>query len=245
MAQDTEQSAQPVDDGRRAARANRILDAAAALILRWGYNKTTIDDIARQAGVAKGTIYLHWKSREELFTALIRRERMLISEDVRQRIADDPIGMTLHSLLKYSALALMQRPLLKAVLLRDLEVMGKLAQSEHSTDAYNERLSGFEAYLSLLRDHGMVRNDLSLRAQVYMVGAIFMGFFLVAPLMPEQFSLTDEEIAELLAETVHRALELGNGSADGQQAAQRSVDELFDRDAAMLRSQSREDEDML
>ena len=45
-------------------------DAATALILRWGYNKTTIDDIARQAGVGKGTVYLHWNTREELFATL-------------------------------------------------------------------------------------------------------------------------------------------------------------------------------
>ncbi len=49
---------------KRQERAERILDAAAALIQRWGYNKTTIDDIAKQAGVAKGTIYLHWKTRD-------------------------------------------------------------------------------------------------------------------------------------------------------------------------------------
>ncbi|OLD80902.1 MAG: hypothetical protein AUG54_04740 [Ktedonobacter sp. 13_1_20CM_4_53_7] len=50
---------------KREQRANRILDAAAELMLRWGYNKTTIDDIARYAGVAKGTIYLHWKNHEK------------------------------------------------------------------------------------------------------------------------------------------------------------------------------------
>jgi len=44
---------------RREARAQRILDAASTLILRYGYHKTTIDDIAREAGVGKGTLYLH------------------------------------------------------------------------------------------------------------------------------------------------------------------------------------------
>ena len=44
------------EKSKRQDRARRILDAAAELIQRWGYNKTTIDDIARQAGGAKGTI---------------------------------------------------------------------------------------------------------------------------------------------------------------------------------------------
>src|SRR5579884_3269032 len=65
---------------KREARAERILDAASELVLRWGYKKTTIDDIAKQAGVAKGTIYLHWKTREELFLALLTREYISIAE---------------------------------------------------------------------------------------------------------------------------------------------------------------------
>ncbi|MFL5625107.1 MAG: TetR/AcrR family transcriptional regulator, partial [Ktedonobacteraceae bacterium] len=63
-------STQPQEVSRRQERAQRILDAAAALILRWGYHKTTLDDISRETGIAKGTIYLHWKTREELFGAL-------------------------------------------------------------------------------------------------------------------------------------------------------------------------------
>src|SRR5215469_10283501 len=48
---------------RLADRGDRILDALATLIARWGYGKTTVDDIAREAGVAKGTVYLHWPSK--------------------------------------------------------------------------------------------------------------------------------------------------------------------------------------
>src|SRR5580765_1872965 len=85
----------PQDLSKRQERGQRILDAAATLILRWGYNKTTIDDIARQANVAKGTIYLHWNTRDELFSALIRREKLEMGEEIRQRIAADPLGSTL------------------------------------------------------------------------------------------------------------------------------------------------------
>ena len=192
---------------RRQARAQRILDAAAALILRWGYQKVTLDDISRQAGVAKATIYLHWKTREELFTALTRREKLELAEDFKLRIAADPEGATLRGLLKHTALALMQRPLMKAVLLRDMAILGKLTQSPENKSAYLEKLMGFKIYLEFLREHGLVRTDLSLQAQVYIFSAIFTGFFLVAPLMPDEFMPSDEEIAELMAETAHCTLE--------------------------------------
>ena len=51
----------------RRERADRILDTARELLLAWGYRRVTIDELARRAGVGKGTIYLHWRSREEVF----------------------------------------------------------------------------------------------------------------------------------------------------------------------------------
>src|SRR3954469_24682934 len=95
-------SARAQEASKRQERALRILDVAAALILRWGYNKTTIDDIARQAGVAKGTIYLHWNTREDLFSALMQRERLALTADIKQRISGDPAGATLRGVLKHS-----------------------------------------------------------------------------------------------------------------------------------------------
>jgi AcrR family transcriptional regulator len=229
---------QPQPDPRRQERAHRILDAAAALILRWGYNKTTIDDIARQAGVAKGTIYLHWKTREELFTALMKREKLELAIDVKRRIEQDPSGATLHGLLKHSALALMQRPLMKAVLLRDLDVVGKLAHREQSSAAHAERLAGFTTYLEVLREHKLVRTDLSLRAQVYLLSAIFMGFFLVAPLMPDELTLPDEELAELMAEAVDRALAPDRAVAPEQsQTASQAFERYFNRNVAIAEEQ--------
>ncbi len=192
---------------KREARAQRILDAASTLILHGGYDKTTIEDIAREAGVGKGTLYLHWTTREALFTALILREKVAMAEDIKQRLASDPVGATLHGLLKHAALALMQRPLLKAVLLHDTEVFGKLIQREQSSAISTQVLAGFTTYLEMLREQGLVRADLSLHALAAIFSSIFIGFFLAVPLLPDAFKPSDEELAELMAETGHRTLE--------------------------------------
>jgi AcrR family transcriptional regulator len=52
-----------------------ILDAADRLLARYGYKKMTIDDLAREVGVGKGTIYLHFSSKEEV--ALSRIDRVI------------------------------------------------------------------------------------------------------------------------------------------------------------------------
>jgi len=53
-------------DGKREA----ILDAALGLFGRYGFRRTSIDDIARAAGVAKGTVYLYVENKEALFRTL-------------------------------------------------------------------------------------------------------------------------------------------------------------------------------
>jgi AcrR family transcriptional regulator len=52
----------------------RILDAAAALLPRYGLHKTTMEDIAREAGCARPTVYKHYPSREALLGSLLLRE---------------------------------------------------------------------------------------------------------------------------------------------------------------------------
>lgn len=203
-------NARELQISRREDRAQRILDAASALILRWGYDKVTLEDVSRQAGVAKGTLYLHWSSREALFKALLQREREVLTKEITQRIRAHPAEGTLSSLLKHSALALMKHPLLKAVLLRDWEMLGKWAQREQSGTAYAEALTGFTTCLAMLRDQGLVRADLSLRAQVYLVSSLFAGCFLMESLISDEFTLSDEELADVLAETLHCTLEIGS-----------------------------------
>jgi AcrR family transcriptional regulator len=66
-----------------------ILDAAGTLLIRCGYHKASMDDLASEAGVARRTLYLHFKSKDEIFLARIDRivERLLA--DLR-RIAAGP-----------------------------------------------------------------------------------------------------------------------------------------------------------
>jgi AcrR family transcriptional regulator len=69
MAPRTEQQNQAI----RAEREQQILDAALVVFAEKGYGETRIGDIAGRLGVAKGTIYLYFESKEALFEAVFRR----------------------------------------------------------------------------------------------------------------------------------------------------------------------------
>jgi AcrR family transcriptional regulator len=60
-------------DAASAGKYTRILDAAQALFWRYGVRRTSIDDVAQEAGVAKGTVYLYFDSKETLFFEVAER----------------------------------------------------------------------------------------------------------------------------------------------------------------------------
>ena len=61
-----------------------ILDATDRLLARYGYRKMTVEDIALEAGIGKGTIYLHFSSKEEVVLSHIDR----IVERLKQRLRE-------------------------------------------------------------------------------------------------------------------------------------------------------------
>jgi AcrR family transcriptional regulator len=74
------------DKAKRAA----ILDAAMKLFSQYGYRRTSIDDIARKAEIAKGTVYLSFKSKEEIFRALC--ESLIERTEAAVKVARETAG---------------------------------------------------------------------------------------------------------------------------------------------------------
>lgn len=66
-----------------------IIDAAFDLFRHYGYRRTSMEDIARAAGVAKGTLYLYFASKEELFEAIARMLAARMLEAIREATACD------------------------------------------------------------------------------------------------------------------------------------------------------------
>jgi AcrR family transcriptional regulator len=77
---------------QRADIRDLILDGVDVLLARYGFKKMTMEDLARQVGIGKGTIYLHFPSKEELTLSHIDRiaERLLERLDTIARSADAP-----------------------------------------------------------------------------------------------------------------------------------------------------------
>jgi AcrR family transcriptional regulator len=105
----TKRGKTPAAAGNRAERAaerrEAIVAAALEEFISRGFTATRLDDIAKRAGVAKGTIYLHFKDKESMFEELIRTAIVPL---VGRITAPPPVGASIRDTIERIALTFIQ-----------------------------------------------------------------------------------------------------------------------------------------
>src|SRR3954454_23116867 len=82
-----------------------ILDATDRLLARYGYKKMTIDDLAQEVGIGKGSVYLHFSSKEEIALSHIDKiierlkERLRVIADEKRSVEDRLCDMLIERVL--------------------------------------------------------------------------------------------------------------------------------------------------
>src|SRR5262245_33517236 len=86
---------------RKEARPAELLSAALDLFVEKGYAGTRLDDVAARAGVSKGTLYLYFQNKEELFKAVVRENIVtaLVETAQEMRDFDGPTAELLRNLI--------------------------------------------------------------------------------------------------------------------------------------------------
>lgn len=80
-------AARQAREARKARTRGRILEAARRVFARQGYHGTLMDQVAREAGLSKGALYVHFPSKEELFLALLDDAAATLVDRVTSAIA--------------------------------------------------------------------------------------------------------------------------------------------------------------
>lgn len=73
--------------GADPVKRGQILDGAQKVFMHMGFDAASMNDIVREAGVSKGTIYVYFENKEQLFAELIARERDRFADDMRQIVS--------------------------------------------------------------------------------------------------------------------------------------------------------------
>ena len=92
---------------RKEARPGELLDAALDLFVAKGFAATRVEEVAAKAGVSKGTLFLYFKSKEELFEAVVREN---IGNQINQGLAEiESFEGTTTDMLRFAMFAWWER----------------------------------------------------------------------------------------------------------------------------------------
>ena len=192
-------------------RESQILDAAVQLLIRFGFRKTTIDDVAREAGVGKGTIYLHWKDKNELFRAALWRASQQAIDDMLERLKTDPEGGQFHRLFAHGMVAVFANPLLSALMIGRTDIFQGLIGS-FDPQMLNNMLGNSNTQIAHLQESGLLRKDLSVNLIVFLIGALKTGIISAAEFIPDNQMPTTTELTDALGDLMRRWLAPEDGA---------------------------------
>jgi TetR/AcrR family fatty acid metabolism transcriptional regulator len=154
---------------RDPGKPQQIIDAAIRVFARTGYYNSRVSEIAREAGIASGTIYLYFKTKDEILVTLFREKMAEWVASVRREIAGqaDPLAK-LRRLVALHFTVLEQNPALAEVVQVELRQGHKFFRgaSAHEVSAY------FDLIGAVLHEGiaaGLIRRDLPVKVATKML----------------------------------------------------------------------------
>jgi TetR/AcrR family fatty acid metabolism transcriptional regulator len=147
--------------GDGGAKRGRILDAAVRIFADKGFYNAKVSEIARVAGVADGTIYLYFKSKDDLLISLFEDRMEQVNANVRAALSTDvPPVDKLRRLLQLHLELVEQNPHLAEVLTVELRQSTKFLK-EYRQTKFGEFLKLIAEPIEEGQRDGSIRSDLS------------------------------------------------------------------------------------
>jgi AcrR family transcriptional regulator len=197
----------------------RILEAAERLFVQFGFDKTTLNDVAKEADVARSTLYARYKRKEDVFTRLMSLHLRVFTEAWLTHVEDDPDGGSFAGIFKAALLAIYANPFILALYKNDRQVMGSFINQFETGNFYQQRQALNHLFLSQMQVLGMVRADLDVEAFAYVANCLHFGILKLSDIVPQAESPPLERILAMIVEIVERTVapERGGSSVAGKQ----------------------------
>jgi AcrR family transcriptional regulator len=190
----------------RETRRAQLLDAATTVFARRGYRHASITEIIEAAGVARGTFYLYFESKEEVFLALIDRwfedvERGLEQMGQAIRSPEDCLGMMRDYLRAWFQFFHERRDLCQVVLREGMTIDARFEERMDQLLARMDEMRGER--VRMLKEAGIFRADLDIAVYNSCVTGIFREL-LCRHILPDP-----EPDLDALADQIYRLILLG------------------------------------
>ncbi len=165
-----------------AATREALLDAAEEVFLEKGVARTSLEQIARHAGMTRGAVYWHFKNKADLFQAMLNRVRMPFQELVEEiggpSLADAPLEAI--RLACVSGFARLEQPRYRrvhAILIHHCEVFGDIDPLAMQNELAEEACGALRDYFACAARLGQLRGDLSPELAASLMQSMLGGLF--------------------------------------------------------------------
>ncbi|MCU0514079.1 MAG: TetR/AcrR family transcriptional regulator [Anaerolineae bacterium] len=192
------------ENSGRSQAAQHILNQAEALFTRYGYDKTTLDDVARAAGISRSTLYQHWKKKEALFGAVLWRALRAFTVQWLAHIDADPQGGTFAGMFRIAFEIILKQPFMLALYKNDMRLLGSYMQFLEGSQIYVQRQLTQQMFLAKLQQAGLVRADLDVEAAAYAFNCLNYGLLKLSDMIPAEVAPAPERILETVMVMVER-----------------------------------------
>jgi AcrR family transcriptional regulator len=180
----------------------RLLDAAEGCFAQFGIRKTTMEDVARNAGLSRATVYRHFKNRDDLLMGVVEREARNTQLVIKERLSGiEHAGDYIIEGIVQALIEIPKRPTLAMI---------------HSPEAYlvtsrlilsSERLANVALEIAMpviepAREKGLLRKDVDIGLMIEWIYRL-IGSYLAVPSTTAQ---GEDEIREQLRSMLLPAL---------------------------------------
>lgn len=198
-------------------RIQRLHAALVRLLLRQGYDKTTMQEVAEEAGISRGMLYLAYATKDQLLAAVLAEEIGAYVAAWQTFLARDETSGSIGSVYRAVLAALTERPLLLALLKQDRRTLGRYVQQAASGFPALAAQSLWPAALRELQAAGALRAEADPDAVAQLLDVISAG---IMALPPSAGTPAFAPLLDTIASVLDRALLPDTG---GDPAAGRAV----------------------
>lgn len=157
-------SAKRTSSPRDGDKRTRILDAAVEVFAGKSFYTATVAEIAREAGVADGTIYLYFKNKDDILICLFEEKMAVLNAAVRSHIAREGSSLAkLRAFVRFHLDLVREQPALAEVLTVELRQSAKLMK-EYKAQEFGDYLEILSTILEEGKASGSVRADVDVKA---------------------------------------------------------------------------------
>lgn len=193
-----------------ANRRERILQTAAQLFSRYGFRKTSIEDITRAAAISKGALYLEFGSKDELFDEVVVAEFLAYLDDVERRVLADPEGGRLSRMYVHSIRALLIREFLCALYTDTGGAFTGLLR-QRGAERYRPRVLLGAHFIEQMQRAGLVRELPSPKQLSHTLTVLSIGPLLAEPLLSGDDSPALDDTLSAISKMIIDSYELPGG----------------------------------